>query len=55
MKKKKVLECVKCIKDEGHRVLVMEEDIIERWKSCFDKLYGSHTRNWSTLRNPIED
>ena len=37
--KTRELKCVKCIKDEGHRLLVMEEDNIERWKSCFDKLF----------------
>lgn len=39
-----------------NRVLLKEEEIKERWKSYFDKLFnGSHIRNWSKLSNSIED
>jgi hypothetical protein len=50
------LNGVKCIKDEDQRVLVKEEQIKERWKSYFDKLFnGSDTKDWSELSNPIEE
>jgi hypothetical protein len=50
------LKCVKCIENEDQWVLVKEEEIKEKWKSYFDKLFnGSHTRSWSELCNSIRD
>jgi uncharacterized protein (DUF608 family) len=44
------LNCVKCIKNEDKLMLVKEEEVKERRKCYFDKLFnGRHTTNWSGL------
>jgi len=38
-----------CVKDEDQNVLVREEEIKERWREYFDKLFnGSSTKTWMT-------
>lgn len=47
--KAKDLNCVKCIKDQGQRVLVKKDGRVILMK------FLSHTRNWSGLSIPVED
>lgn len=47
--KAKDLNCVKCIKDWGQRVLVKKDGRV------ILKKFLSHKRNWSELDNPVED
>jgi len=44
------LRTVRCVKDEDQKVLVRDEEIKERWREYFDKLfYGSSTQTWIIL------
>ena len=38
--KKRDLNGVRGIKDEGQRVSVKEQEIKQRWKNCFDKHFN---------------
>jgi hypothetical protein len=38
---------VKCIKDETERLLTKDEDIKNRWRECFDKLFNEDSESSS--------
>jgi hypothetical protein len=40
---------VKCIKDEREQLLVKEDEIRQRWREYFDKLFNGENEN-STVR-----
>ena len=41
---------VRCVKDEDQKVLVRDEEIKERWKKYFNKLFnGSFTQHLDDL------
>ena len=41
---------VRCVKDEDQKVLVRDEEIKERWREYFDKLFnGSSTQDLDDL------
>jgi len=47
---------VRCIKDEDHKVLVRDEEIKERWREYFDKLFnGSSTQDLDDLTIQCQD
>ena len=49
------LGTIKCIKDYEHNDLVKDEDIKERWRKYFDKLFNCNDQNVSDLTIPLED
>ena len=54
--KKKDLNGVQGIKDEGQRVSIKEQDIKQRWKIYFDKHFnGNGINDWSNSGSPTED
>ena len=49
-RKTKDLCTVRCVKDEDQKVLVRDEEIKERWRDYFDKLFnGSSTQDLDDL------
>ena len=49
-RKTKDLCTVRCVKDEDQKVLFRDEEIKERWREYFDKLFnGSLLMTWMTL------
>ena len=42
-RKTKNLGTVRCVKDEDQKVLVRDEEIKERWKEYFDKLFNGNS------------
>ena len=54
--KKRDLNGVRGIKDEGQRVSVKEQEIKQRWKFYFDKHFnGNGINDWSDSCSPTED
>ena len=50
------LGTIRCIKDYKYKVLVKDEDIKERWREYFDRLFnGNYTQNVGDLTIPLED
>jgi len=49
-RKTRDLYTVRCVKDENQKVLVRDEEIKERWRKYFDKLFnGSSTQDFDDL------
>ena len=47
---------MRCVKDEDQKVLVRDEEIKERWRHYFDKLFnGSSTQDLDDLIIPYQD
>jgi len=47
---------VRCVKDEDQKVLVRDEEIKERWREYFDRLFnGSSTQNLDGLTIQCQD
>lgn len=47
---------VKCVKDENKKVLVKEDEIKQRWRCYFDKLFNEgHVKDLRCLASSIED
>ena len=47
---------VRCVKDEDQKVLVRDEEIKERWREYFDKLFnGSSTQDLDDLTIQCQD
>lgn len=50
------INCVKCIKDEDHIMLIKEDEITEKWENYFDRFYNEcDTWDWSELSKSTED
>ena len=50
------LSTIRCIKDYNHKVLVKDEDIKERWREYFDKLFnGNYAQGVGDLTISSED
>ena len=55
-KKTRDLCSVRCVKDEDQKVLVRDEEIKERWREYFDKLFnGSSTQDLDDLTIQCQD
>jgi hypothetical protein len=55
-RKSRDLGMVRCIKDETQRVLVKDEEIKERWKDYFDKLFNeSHAQDLGDFSIPFHE
>ena len=47
---------MRCVKDEDQKVLVRDEEIKERWREYFDKLFnGSSTQNLDDITIQCQD
>ncbi len=53
-RKIKDLHSIKCIKTEDSRVLVRDEEIKERWKSYFEKLFNKENGDRQNMKEPRE-
>ncbi|XP_077249225.1 uncharacterized protein LOC143888681 [Tasmannia lanceolata] len=55
-RKSRNLNNIKCIKDEDQRLLVKENEVKERWRSYFDKLFnGEPIANLGELNNIFDN